>query len=477
MFKYFDKEIIDLVNRYEKGVHDEKLEFFDSEEYLEIIHFFQSIGDEYSLRELLEIAVEQYPNSADILLCQAWYYLAMQMDNKAMEIVRYVESFESYDEEIYFIKAIIYTRRGEFENSDKMLALAEEYGADELDLLIGRAEQLCGKKRSDEAYFMLNEKMDDILEEDDYFAQLIRFASDTNHLSDLEKELEKRSSNDPFNTDIKKRLVEFYTETGRLADAVSINSFVLAINPNDEQALQFMENVREVSVDILQAVSDNAQSLSLSEQEYYSIIYTAEHYEKDGQFDVARDYYFRLAEAPIHREATFLRLGRSACLSGLYASGRFYLEKSLFIMRENQIDDFELESEVYHWLSRTYEGLGDLGKMIECDLAAAERSPENKDFLYVYILDLCEEKQFDLAEKYLDKVSKDEEMFGSVLLMRGAVKFFQKKFDEAATFFHQAFQSDEQTTEDAEIFLDEIKGKYPLEEVLSEFYRCQLAGH
>jgi tetratricopeptide (TPR) repeat protein len=398
------------------------------------------------------------------------------MDNKAMEIIRYVENVEPSIEEIYFLKAVIHNRRKQFKESDKMLALAKENGADELDLLIGKAEQLIEKEEKNKAYSLINGRIDEMLEDDGYFEQVLRIASETGHLNDLESTLEKKSSDDPFNISVKKRLVEFYAETGMITNAADINSFILAIDPDDVEAKWFSSQVVEISTDILAAANENKRIKKNSEDEYYALLYTAEYYEKEGQLDFAREYYLKLLELPLKKEITFLRLGRVACMNELYSNARIYFEKALFAIKENGLKNDELESEIYHWMSRVYDGLDDIEQMFEYDLLAIEKSPKNKDNLYVYILDLCDEKQFSVAEKYLTESNIDSEMQGAALLMLGAVKFFQKKYDQAANLFYQAFMIDESTTEDAEFYLDDIKNSMPLEDVLSEFYRMQITG-
>jgi hypothetical protein len=443
---------------------------------LDIIHFYESVGDEDALSEVLELAVEQYPNDTDILIRQASFYLFARMDNKAMEIIRYVENLEPSIEEVYFLKAVIHNRRKQFKESDKMLALAKENGADELDVLIGKAEQFIEKDEKNKAYSIIDDRIDEFLKDDDYFEQVLRIASETGRLGDLEITLEKKSADDPFNIDIKKLLVEFYAETGMLTYAADVNSFILAIDPNDAEANWFSKQIVEISTDILAAVSEEKQTMEISENEYYSILYTAEHYEKEEQLAFAREFYLKLLETPFKREVTFLRLGRVACMSELYSNARIYLEKALFTSMENGLKDDELEAEIYHWLSRVYDGLGDTSQMFKYDLLAIEKGPKNKDNLYVYILDLCDEEQFSMAEKYLFESNFDSEVQGAVFLMLGTVKFFQKKFDEAASLFYQAFMTDERTTEDAEFYLDDIKNSMPLEDVLSEFYRIQITG-
>jgi tetratricopeptide (TPR) repeat protein len=473
MFKYFDKEIVELVDRYEKSWQTEKKEFFDSEEYLDIIRFYQSISDEGALREVLEDAVKQHSNSSEILLRQAGFYILAQLENKAMEILRQVEILEPSEWEIYFLKSIIYNRRKQFDESDKMLDLAKENGAEELDLLFGRVEQLLEKEEYDKAYSLISERIDDLIEADHYFEQVIRFAYATGHAEDLEKTLEIKSAESPFDVEIKKRLIEFFIEAGKMSDAADVNAFILAINPNDEEAIWFAEQVTAMSTDMLQAVSDNNAGKEISEQEYDVLFNTAEHYEKEGHLEIARDYFLKLLEIPLSREITFFRLGRIACMNELYSNARLYLDKALFTLQENNKKNDELEAEIYHWLSRMYEGIDDDVKMLEYDLLAIEKDPQNKDFLYVYILDLCDKNQFFIAEEYLDRVVENFGLSGQVLLMFGAVKFFQKQYDEAEKYFHQAFQIDGNTAEDAEYFLEDIKSQYPLEKTLGEFYRLQ----
>ena len=206
---------------------------------MDIIRFYEGIYDDEALSEVLEFASEQYPNDTDILIRQACFYISVHMDNKAMEIIRYVEDMEPSIEEIYFLKAVIHNRRKQFEESDKMLALAEENGADEFDILIGRSDQLIEKDEKDRAYFIIDERIGEMLNDDDYFEQILRIASETGHLTDLEATLEKKSADDPFNINIKRRLVEFYTEVGMLTSATEVNSFILAINPDDAEAKWF----------------------------------------------------------------------------------------------------------------------------------------------------------------------------------------------------------------------------------------------
>ncbi|MCE3279110.1 MAG: tetratricopeptide repeat protein [Bacteroidetes bacterium] len=88
------KHILQLVDRYEEMVLNNKHYFFDSEQFEDIIDYYIDKNNPKKSLQVIEFAIGQYPFSTVFFLRKAQILAATNQSQKALEILSFVESME-----------------------------------------------------------------------------------------------------------------------------------------------------------------------------------------------------------------------------------------------------------------------------------------------------------------------------------------------------------------------------------------------
>ena len=109
----------DIVARFEKMLETNESYFFDKEDFLDIIDGYISMGEFNMALKAVEISLQQYPDSIDILLYKAEIYSFKDLLEEAELIIAYIKELAPERVEIPMLEAELYSR------SDKhLLAVA-----------------------------------------------------------------------------------------------------------------------------------------------------------------------------------------------------------------------------------------------------------------------------------------------------------------------------------------------------------------
>ena len=127
------------LSKFESMLKTNKVLFFDSEEFEEIILHYLDMGKVALAKKALKLALEQHPRSTGLRLVQVEM---MVYDNKlepAEKLLNELYAIEPNNEEIYIQKANIYSKRDNHEKAVELLKTALEYTDDYADVynLIG----------------------------------------------------------------------------------------------------------------------------------------------------------------------------------------------------------------------------------------------------------------------------------------------------------------------------------------------------
>lgn len=127
------------LSKFESMLKTNKVLFFDSEEFEEIILHYLDIGKTSLAKKALKLGLEQHPKSIGLKLVQVEMLIYEDKLEIAEKLLNELYSLEPNNEEIYIQKANIYSKRDNHEKAVELLTEALEFSEDYTDIynLIG----------------------------------------------------------------------------------------------------------------------------------------------------------------------------------------------------------------------------------------------------------------------------------------------------------------------------------------------------
>lgn len=127
------------LSKYESMLKTNKILFFDSEEFEDIILHYLDLGKANLAKKALKLALEQHPKSTGLKLVQVEILVYDDKLEVAEKLLNELFAIEPNNEEIYIQKANIYSKRDNHEKAIEFLKIALEYTDDFADVynLIG----------------------------------------------------------------------------------------------------------------------------------------------------------------------------------------------------------------------------------------------------------------------------------------------------------------------------------------------------
>jgi tetratricopeptide (TPR) repeat protein len=127
------------LSKFESMLKTNKVLFFDSEEFEDIILHYLDIGKANLAKKALKLALEQHPKSTGLKLVQVEMLVYDDKLEQAEKMLNELYAIEPTNEEIYIQKANIFSKRDNHEKAVELLNIALKYTDDYADVynLIG----------------------------------------------------------------------------------------------------------------------------------------------------------------------------------------------------------------------------------------------------------------------------------------------------------------------------------------------------
>ncbi len=135
-----DEEDYNLsLSKFESMLKTNKVLFFDSEEFEEIILHYLDMGKASLAKKALKLGLEQHPRSTGLKLVQVEMLVYDDKLDQAEKLLNELYAIEPTNEEIFIQKANIYSKRDDHEKAVEFLKTALKYTEDLADVynLIG----------------------------------------------------------------------------------------------------------------------------------------------------------------------------------------------------------------------------------------------------------------------------------------------------------------------------------------------------
>lgn len=129
-----EEEYLLSLSRFEAMLKTDKVFFFDSEEFEDIIFHYLDTGKTNLAKKALKLALEQHPKSTDLKLIQVEILVYENKLDLAEKILHELHELEPTNEEVYIQKANMYSKKGNHQKAVELLETALKYTDDYADV-------------------------------------------------------------------------------------------------------------------------------------------------------------------------------------------------------------------------------------------------------------------------------------------------------------------------------------------------------
>ena len=146
-----DDEVRQLVLDFERTVMRGENQFYDVDELETIIDYYLEVRDEEPLLNAIVYAEQLYPDSSEIKIRRAHWYIAHQKLDRALEILLRLEDQNPEDTDVAYTLGVLYSEKGEPEKAIDYYLMAATDGWQTGRIYANIAEEYYRMQRFDEA--------------------------------------------------------------------------------------------------------------------------------------------------------------------------------------------------------------------------------------------------------------------------------------------------------------------------------------
>lgn len=449
------------LNRYEAMLKSNRVVFFDSNEFENIIHHYLDNGQLNKAKRAVTMGLSQHPSSISLKLFNVEILIFDDELDKAEEVLNTLQNIEPENEEIYIQKASICSKRDEHKEAVGLLKFALSFSQEPADIhsLLGMEYLFMddfehAKKHFQECLFM---------DPDDY-SSLYNTINCFNFLEQPEEAIEfltKYLDLNPYCEIAWHQLGKQYKTQKELKKALA--AFDFAIISDDLFVGAYIEKgkILERLGRFEDAIENYSITLELEDPTSYALLHTGLCFEKLGNTEKALFYYKKTVHEDPLLDKGWIAITEFYLKQKDYDKALDYINKAIDIDSENvaywkhsakvnnRLSNYE-EAEVGYrktlelgsceldnWLNRsdTLLQLDEADAAIICLDQALEMYPDNSEITYRLAGIYFNKKEDTTAENYLkNALTKEPEFFLIIEELFPKVANLKKVKDLYATF-------------------------------------------
>ncbi|MDG2279695.1 MAG: tetratricopeptide repeat protein, partial [Flavicella sp.] len=122
------------LSKFESMLKTNKVYFFDSSEFEEIIHYYLDNGRHTLAKKAVKLGVEQHPSSILLKLLEVELYIFEEQFDTAEKLLNELEAIEPTNEEVHIQRAAIFSKADKHKEAIESLKTALEFTNDVADV-------------------------------------------------------------------------------------------------------------------------------------------------------------------------------------------------------------------------------------------------------------------------------------------------------------------------------------------------------
>ncbi len=325
------------LTKFESMLKTNRVIFFDSEEFEDIILHYLDSGKINLAKKALKLAMEQHPNSIGLKLVMVEMLIYEDKLDIAEKILNELEVFEPTNEEIYIQKATIFSKRKKHSEAIELLQTALRYTDDLADVynLIGMEYLFLDNLEAAKDNFILCLENDE--EEQGTLYNVVYCYEFLEQYEDVILFLNEFINQNPYSEIAWHQLGRI--QYGQKNYQEAIRCFEYAILIDDEFLGAFMEKAKthEKLKEYEKAIEDYNQTLELDDPTSYALLRIGKCYEKLGNKVLALQYFNKTVHEDPLLDKGWVAITDFYVRQKKYEKALYFVNKALSIDNQNRL--------------------------------------------------------------------------------------------------------------------------------------------
>ena len=333
-----DEEDYNLsLSKFESMLKTNKVLFFDSEEFEEIILHYLDMGKAALAKKALKLALEQHPKSTGLRLVQVEMLVYEDKLEQAEKLLNELYAIEPTNEEIYIQKANIYSKRDNHEKAVELLQTALKYTDDFADVynLIGMEYLFMDNLELAKTNFI--KCLEEDTEDQAALYNVVYCFEFLDQNEDAIDYLNKYIDKNPYSEIA-------WHQIGRLNYGLknyeeALRAFEFATLIDDEFLGAFMEKAKTLErlKKYEEAIESYTRTIELDDATPYALLRMGKCYEKIGNKALALKYFNKTVHEDPLLDKGWIAITDFYVRQKKYQKALFYVNKALSIDNQNRL--------------------------------------------------------------------------------------------------------------------------------------------
>ena len=333
-----DEEDYNLsLSKFESMLKTNKVLFFDSEEFEEIILHYLDMGKAALAKKALKLALEQHPKSTGLKLVQVEMLVYEDKLEQAEKLLNELYAIEPTNEEIYIQKANIYSKRDNHEKAVELLQIALKYTDDFADVynLIGMEYLFMDNLELAKDNFM--KCLEEDTEDQAALYNVVYCFEFLDQNEDAIVYLNKYIDRNPYSENAWHQIGRLNYGLKRYEDALRAFEFATLID--DEFLGAFMEKAKALErlKKYEEAIESYTRTIELDDATPYALLRIGKCYEKIGNKVFALKYFNKTVHEDPLLDKGWIAITDFYVRQKKYQKALFYVNKALSIDNQNHL--------------------------------------------------------------------------------------------------------------------------------------------
>ena len=325
------------LSRFESMLKTNKVLFFDSEEFEDIILHYLDIGKPALAKKALKLALEQHPKSTGLKLVQVEIYVYDDKLEIAEKMLNELYAIEPTNEEIYIQRANIYSKKDLHQKAIEQLEIALKYTDDLADVhnLLGMEYLFMDNLEDAKKHFIACLEADP--EEQSSLYNVVYCYEFLDQNEAAIEYITKYIDQNPY-AEIA------WHQLGRLNYGLkkyeaSLIAFEYATLIDDEFMGAFMEKAKALErlKRYAEAIENYQETINLDDATSYALLRIAKCHEKLGNDDLAIKFYNKTVHEDPLLDKGWIAITDFYVAKNNFSKALFYVEKAIAIDSENKL--------------------------------------------------------------------------------------------------------------------------------------------
>ncbi len=325
------------LSKFESMLKTNKVLFFDSEEFEEIILHYLDSGKASLAKKALKLALEQHPKSTGLKLVQVEMLIYDDKLDQAEKLLNELFAIEPHNEEIYIQKANIYSKRDNHEKAVELLKTALKYTDDFADVynLIGMEYLFMDNLELAKENFIkcLEEELED---QSALYNVVYCFEFLDQNLEAIEY-LKKYIDKNPYSEIAWHQSGRLYYSLKDYENAVRAFEFATYIDEDFVGAYMEKGKALERLKKYEDAIDSYNRTIELDDPTSYALLRIGKCYEKLGKKSEALKYYNKTVHEDPLLDKGWIAITDFYVRQKNYQKALFFVNKALAIDNENHL--------------------------------------------------------------------------------------------------------------------------------------------